>query len=216
MSQTPLLLIGASGLATEVAECARRLGREVVGCLDDDPYLAGHVLPGGVKVLGTTDSLQAFEALTDAESSALLVCVGQGSLRRRVVERLRGDGVGAERFATLIDERTVVPPGTVIGAGTVLLAGVVITAPITIGAHVVVMPHVTLTHDDVVEDFVTLAAGVRLGGGVRVGPTAYLGMSSSVRQGLTVGEGATLGMGAVLLQDQPAGQTWVGVPARPL
>jgi serine acetyltransferase len=75
------------------------------------------------------------------------------------------------------------------------------------------MPGVTFTHDDVVADFATFAAGVSLGGGVRVGRAAYLGMNASVRERLTIGDRATIGMGAAVLADVPDGETWVGVPA---
>ena len=47
------------------------------------------------------------------------------------------------------------------------------------GAHVVAMPQVVLTHDDVIEDYVTLASGVRLGGGVHVATEAYLGAGAA-------------------------------------
>lgn len=212
----PLLLIGARGLAVEVIECAHQLGREVVGCLDDDPTLAGTTPPNGVPVVGTTDAIATIDALSDSEESDIVVCVGHGSVRKRVIERLISLGVAPHRFVSLIHPTAVVPASTVIGAGSILLAGVVITAPIAIGAHVVVMPNVTMTHDDVVDDYVTLASGVSLGGTVRVGAEAYLGMNSAVRENCTVGEQATLGMGSALVRDLPAGQTWAGVPAAPL
>jgi acetyltransferase-like isoleucine patch superfamily enzyme len=75
---------------------------------------------------------------------------------------------------------------------------------------------VTLTHEDDVDDFVTLAAGVSLGGGVHVGRCAYLGMNSSVRQQVLVGDNAVVGMGAAVLDDVPRGEVWAGVPARQL
>ena len=88
-----------------------------------------------------------------------------------------------------------------------------LTASVTLGSHVVAMPGVTFTHDDVVADFATLAAGTSLGGGVRVGRGAYLGMNSSVREQTSIGSYATIGMGAAVLSDVPEGETWVGVPA---
>ena len=91
-----------------------------------------------------------------------------------------------------------------------------LTADVEVGEHVVLMPHVTLTHGCTVADFATLCAGVSLGGDVEVGEAAYLGMNASVREGVRIGADATVGMGSVVLDDVPAGETWVGVPARPI
>ena len=198
-----LLLLGASGLAREAT--AALSGHRVVGVLDDDQALRGHRV-GGVLILGGLN--HAADLDTD-----LLICVGSGAARQSIAERLEAIGVGAERFATLVHPSVDVPNGCRIGPGSLLLAGVVLTADVTIGRHVVVMPNCTLTHDDVIDDYATLAAGVSLGGGVHVGQASYLGMNSAVRQHVTIGGGAMVGMGAAVLNDVPAGQTWVGVPA---
>jgi acetyltransferase-like isoleucine patch superfamily enzyme len=96
----------------------------------------------------------------------------------------------------------------------VLLAQTVLTASVTVGAHVAVMPQTVLTHDDVIEDFVTVASGVRLGGAVRVETGAYLGAGALVREGVVIGAGSLVGMGAVVTKDVPPGQVWIGAPAR--
>jgi sugar O-acyltransferase (sialic acid O-acetyltransferase NeuD family) len=202
-----LILIAASGLAREVL-AMRQSQFRIIGVLDDDPTLHGTEI-GGVQVLGGVD-------LAAQQPGSLLVCVGAGSGRRRVVDRLTQLGIGSERFATLVDETVALSDNSFIGDGSVILAGTVLTADVIVGRHVVVMPNCTLTHDDIVDDFATLAAGVAVGGVVRIGAEAYLGMNASIRQRVSVGAGATVGMGAVVLEDVPSGQVWAGVPAKEL
>ena len=97
-----------------------------------------------------------------------------------------------------------------------MLAGVVVTAPLRIGSHVVAMPQVLLTHDDQIDDHVTLAGGATLGGGVRVRSRAYIGQRAVVREYVDIGEEAVVGMGSIVLSDVPPGETWAGTPARRL
>jgi sugar O-acyltransferase (sialic acid O-acetyltransferase NeuD family) len=200
-----VLLIGASGLAREVL-AAGMAG--VVGILDDDAALHGTEI-GGVPVHGRIDSA------ADREEQ-LLVCIGPSATRRQVVQRLRGLGIGAGRFAVFAARSARIGTTSDIGAGSIVLDGVVITADATLGEHVVVMPNCTITHDDVLEDFATLAAGVAIGGSARIGEAAYVGMNASVRQGVAIGGGATIGMGSVVLMDVPDQEIWAGVPARQL
>lgn len=199
-----LVLLAASGLAREVV-AANHDSHRVIGILDDNAELHGTTLDG-IEVLGEIGDSGQY-------SADLLVCIGSGSARRRVVGRLTGLGIDHARFRTFIDDTVRVPAGCEVGAGSILLAGVVMTADVQIGRHTVVMPNVTLTHDVVLHDFVTVAAGVSLGGGVVIDDEAYVGMNSSVRQRVHVGAGTMIGMGAVVLSDVPAGETWAGVPA---
>ncbi|CAI9398706.1 acetyltransferase [Nocardioides sp. T2.26MG-1] len=202
-----LLILGAGGLAREVLAFAAS-SFERVRVLDDDESrwgttLAGHSVIGGL------------DLAVERRGDALVVCLGRGSARRSVVERLLAQGVDPERFVTLLHPSVTVPASCTVGAGSVVLAGCVLTADVRVARHVVVMPNVTLTHDDRLDDYVTVCAGVSLGGDVHIGRAAYLGMNASVRPDRTVGAGAVLGMGAVLIDHLPPGETWVGVPARP-
>ncbi len=201
-----LLLVGASGLAREALAVVRATGsHRVLGYLDDDTARHG-VTVRGVPVLGGLD------AIGDHPAAEVLLCVGKGAGREALASRI-ASRVPDARYATVVHPSVDVPVGCTLGAGSIVLAHVGVTADVRIGRHVVVMPNTTLTHDNVLEDFVTVAAGVSLGGNVTVGERAYLGMSSSVRERVHIGPDATVGMGAVVLRDVPAGETWVGLPA---
>lgn len=203
MTSDGILLIGASGLAREVLAAGIA---DVAGVLDDNPTLLGSEI-GGVPVVGTI-------ADAAARPEQLLICIGPGAGRRSVAQRLAELGVADDRYATFIASSAHVGLTSEIGVGSILLDGVVVTADAELERHVVIMPNCTITHDNVLEEFATLAAGVSLAGGVRVGAAAYIGMNASVRQGVQIGSDATIGMGAVVLGDIPDAQTWAGVPAR--
>lgn len=205
-----LILVAASGLAREVAETVTAAGTyRIVGIVDDDLELRGSDF-SGIPVLGGLEELHLHH------SAQVVVCAGQGTTRRSIVERFDEQGIHSYRFATIIHPSVHVPRSCSIGSGTVLLAHVAITADVRIGRHVIAMPNVTLTHDDAVGDYATLCAGVSLAGLVTVGEAAYLGANASVREYVQVGDDSVLGMGSALLSDLPDGQTWAGVPARQL
>jgi len=205
----PLVLVGSSGLAREVMSVLREAGRGILGVLDDRHAELPRTI-GGAPVLGGIDDVALYP---DAD---LVVCVGSGLVRAEIVERMSHAGVDSSRYATVADPSVRNPGGCAVGAGSILLANVTITADAVLGGHVVAMPGATVTHDCLVDDFATLAAGVSLGGGVRIGRGAYLGMNASVLPGCAVGAGATVGMGSVVLADVPDEETWAGVPARKL
>jgi sugar O-acyltransferase (sialic acid O-acetyltransferase NeuD family) len=205
----PLLLVGSGGLAREVAQAVRGWSEapwELLGFLDDDPTRWGGSV-GDVPVLGPS------ELVHEQPSASVLVCTGRPgdyASRARLVSRL---GLAADRYATVVHPTAWLSPDTQVGAGTVLLSGVVATASVRFGAHVAVMPGCVLTHDDVVDDFATLASRVVLGGSVRIGRGAYLGAGSMVREGLTVGAWSLTGMGSLVLCDVPSREMWFGSPA---
>jgi sugar O-acyltransferase (sialic acid O-acetyltransferase NeuD family) len=210
MTAQPLVLAGAGGFARETvglvsALNAREAIWDLVGFLDDDEQLHGTSV-GGVHVIGGIDWARDHDV-------RVAVCTGSPAnytSRARVVQRL---GPEPDRYATLIHPTAVLAPSVSVGAGSVIHALTVATGDAQIGGHVAVMPTAVITHDDVIDHFVTIAAGVLLAGGVHVEVGAYLGSGSRVREQRTIGAWSLVGMGAIVTRDVPPGEVWTGSPA---
>lgn len=208
----PLILVGAGGFARETAEAVAAINDieptwHLLGYLDDDTTLHGTPV-GRYPVLGP------ISALAQYPDARIVVCTGRPGnhfSKKAIVRKL---DLPSERYATIVHPSASIGSSCEISPGTVVLAYTVATADVSIGAHVGVMPHVTLTHDDVLSDFVIVGAGTGLAGSVQVGEGAYVGAGALIRENRWIGPWALIGMGAVVLDDVPAGQVWVGVPAR--
>lgn len=86
----------------------------------------------------------------------------------------------------------------------------------TIGPDVWLMKSVHVGHDAVLERDVEIAPLSSIGGFVRIGAGATLGQGVIVKPYVTIGAGARIGMGGIVVHDVPAGEVWVGNPARRL
>jgi acyl-[acyl carrier protein]--UDP-N-acetylglucosamine O-acyltransferase len=89
-------------------------------------------------------------------------------------------------------------------------------APTTVGPRTLVMKHCHIGHDAVVGADCELAPGTVLGGHVVLEDRVRCGIGVLIRPFIRVGAGARLGAGAVVVKDVPAGEVWVGNPARKL
>lgn len=208
----PLLLIGSGGLALDVLSIIDAINEheqrwKVVGFLDDNPAKHGGVR-GGVPVLGPV------EAAADFPDARVVTCIsGPEShfVRAEIVDRLRFE---PERYGTLIHPQAQLAPHCDVGHGSIVFAGATVTAPLPVGSHVILRPNVVVSHEDEIEDYVSIGAGAVLAGHVTIKKSAYVGAGSSIRGYITIGEGALVGMGAAVLNDVGPFEVWVGNPAR--
>lgn len=206
-----LVLVGAGGLGRETAEAIRARNAieptwNLLGFLDDGPTFPASV--SGIPVLGPVTELKNLPAVK------VVLCTGRPDFywsRKQLASRL---ALPQSRYATIVHPAAELAPSARIGAGSIVLAGVVATTDVEIGAHVAIMPNCVFTHDDRIGDHSTFGAGVRLAGGVVVGEGAYVGSGALVREKTSIGAWSLLGMGSVVLNDIPAGQVWIGAPAR--
>jgi acetyltransferase-like isoleucine patch superfamily enzyme len=88
--------------------------------------------------------------------------------------------------------------------------------PTSVGDDSFLMAHTHLGHDSAVGARCELAPGTVIGGYAELEDDVHCGIGVLVLPRRRVGKGARLGAGAVVTKDVPAGEVWVGNPAKRL
>lgn len=88
--------------------------------------------------------------------------------------------------------------------------------PTAIGAGSFLMTKCHVAHDCLIGDGCEIAPSASILGHAELGDGVKVGANACVKPYVKVGAGARIGMGAVVTKDVPAGEVWVGNPARRL
>lgn len=75
---------------------------------------------------------------------------------------------------------------------------------------------VHIAHNVVIGKNSFIIANSMIGGSTIIGENCWIAPSVSILQQLTIGNNATIGTGAVVSKSVPDGETWAGIPARPI
>ncbi len=210
----PVVIIGAGGHATVVADALLEAGTNVLGFTDSDASLHG-MLRLGLSILGTDDVLSqhSMDTVRLANGLGFVSGTGRASVRARVQQRLEAAGW---TFVGVLHPRAVVSRHATLGAGCQVLAGAIVQAGARVGANTIVNTAAIVEHDAIVGDWCHLAPRATLCGQTRVGAGSLVGAGAVLRQSITIGVDTLVGAGAVVLRDSPGHETLCGVPARPL
>jgi len=111
-----------------------------------------------------------------------------------------------------LNAHTLVEGGAVLGDRVTLKCGVYVWDGVELEDDVFCGPNATFTNDRRPRSRVVSEQFEQ----TRVCRGASIGAGAVILPGLTIGECAMIGAGAVVTREVPAGETWVGNPARPI
>lgn len=196
-------LFGTGGCARGIMPLARKQfpGSNLV-FIEDDPRTSscnGHDVVSFTEFAG--------------RGGRVAIAVADPALRRDLALRCEAAGLA---YFSVQTAQSLSMDDVAIGPGALFSPFTVVTSNVRIGSHFHCNLYSYVEHDCLIGDFVTFAPAVRCNGNVSIGDGAYIGSGAIIRQGLTIGAGAVVGMGAVVTRDVPAGETWVGNPAKSL
>ena len=101
-----------------------------------------------------------------------------------------------------------------VGANTCIDRGTLGDTIVREGAKIDNLVHIA--HNVVVGRHAAVIANAMIGGSTVIGDYGWVAPSVSLMNGINIGFKSTAGLGAVVTKDIPEGETWAGIPARPL
>lgn len=211
----PLIIIGTSGLAREMAMVAEQVNArehrwEFAGFIGDSGAEPGQEL-GVARIIGDDTWL-----LSQDWEADVVIGIGYPKVRAKVMEPYLQQG---ERFGypNLIHPRASLDFRRVeLGRGNVITAGVALTCDIEIGDFNLFNLNVTVGHNATIGSFNVFNPGGNISGGVRLGNRVLGGTGFQILENINIGDDCVIGAGGVVVRDVGPGLTVVGVPAKPL
>ncbi|WP_339068112.1 acetyltransferase [Fusobacterium animalis] len=203
-----IVIIGASGFATEVAWLIEEINTyklewEILGFVDDNFQKLPEYI-NGYKVLGDINYINQL-----SDEVFLIVGIGNGKIREKIVKNIKN-----RKFAILIHPNVKISSTNKIEEGTIICSGSILTVNIHIKKHCIINLDCTIGHATILEEYITVLPSVNVSGNVKIKKYTTLGTGTKIIQGITIGENVMVGAGTVIIKNVIDNCTVVGNPGK--
>lgn len=204
LTQRKIIIIGAGGHATSVANVAYSAGYNICGFVDNKK--------AGQKLLGY-DIFPDYGCLSKWPGCHLAIGIGDNRVRERIYYEIN-EFDNSIIFPSLVHEYSLVSLGVKIGSGTIIMPGAIVGPNSVIDNFCILNTKSSLDHDSQMLAFSSLAPGVTIGGSVKVGRRAVVSMGAVVLQGVSIGDDSVVGANSFLNTNLENNVVAYGSPAK--
>lgn len=211
MAERTLILLGAGGHASVVAESAAAAGWCVAGyCAAEPTREVGCAALAG-PWFGPVEDPKAEALRLLAAGARVHAAIGDARVREQWCRRF-----GVEKLASVVHPGTWVSPSAAIAPGSYIGAFAVVNATAMIGIASIINTGAIVEHGVRVGAYAHCAPRSTVAGLAEIGDRALVGAGAVVLPFVKVGNDSVVAAGAVVHRDVGANVTVAGIPARPL
>ena len=204
----PLVILGAGGHASVLAEILLEQGRQLIAVVSPEPIKENSPLYGIEQLVNDEDLLTAYSS-QDVELINGVGSIPGNNTRSKLFDFFSLKGYSFEK---VISPKAILSNYLTLEEGVQIMAGSIIQTHAVIGKNSVINTGAIIEHDCIIGTNNHIAPGVTLSGGVGTGPDVHIGTGANIIQSIKIGEAAVVGAGTTVARDVPAGQ--VLIPAR--
>ena len=209
-----IYIIGASGLAKEIANYVLDVNYNIEGFVEkDENFTKKELIIRGVAYPIIKESSFFKIILNIKYKPQAIIAVGLPFIRNKIYTAYKDFC----SFPNIIHPKaTICDTSIEWGIGNIVAPGCILTTSIRIGSFNLFNISSTIGHDVQIGDYNVLNPLVSISGEVKIGNQNLIGCNAAIIQGIQIGNNNTIGMGAAVLKDIKDSLTIVGIPAKPV
>ncbi|MGE6571691.1 acetyltransferase [Psychrobacter namhaensis] len=204
----PLVIIGAGGHASVLAEILLTEGRSIIAVVSPEDINDNSPL-AGMNRLTTDEELLATYSPKQVELVNGMGAIPGNDLHFRLFNYFSENGYS---FVSVISAYAIVSKYAQLADGVQVMAGAIVQANASIDMNCIINSGAIIEHDCCIGAHNHIAPSATLSGGVVTKAQVHIGTGANVIQSINIGEQAVVGSGCTVVRDVPAKQ--VIVPAR--
>lgn len=204
----PLVIIGAGGHASVLAEILLTEGRSIIAVVSPEDINDNSPL-AGMNRLTTDEELLATYSPKQVELVNGMGAIPGNDLHFRLFNYFSEHGYS---FVSVISANATVSKYAQLADGVQVMAGAIVQANACIDMNCIINSGAIIEHDCSIGAHNHIAPSATLSGGVITEARVHIGTGANLIQSINIGKQAVVGAGCTVVRDVPAKQ--VIVPAR--